>query len=116
MKHSKRMIGSCMVAAAMVSMNLAAATRTDGWHACAGAAVTAMEMERDVAMDYSLSTDTRKSSAKLGRNEMFHLDIRNPKNDEVISRFDCTVDRNGTVRDLQVVPVNGEDAIVRAES
>ena len=42
--------------------------------------------------------------------------LRNPENDAIVARVDCTVDRKARVRDLKEVPLDGEDAIVRAES
>jgi hypothetical protein len=114
MKHSKILISSCAVAAVMFSLNINAATRTDGLKACAEAAVTELGMQENASLDYSLSADTTTSGIRLKRREMFHLDITNPDDDSVVSRIDCVVDRKARVKNLIEVPIDGDSAIVRA--
>lgn len=116
MKHRKILIGTCTVAAAMLSMGANAATRADGLNACAQAAVTQLGNEQNTAIDFSLSPETRTSGTRLKSRELFHLDLRNRENDAIIARVDCTVDRAANVRDLKTIPIDGEDAIVRADS
>lgn len=114
MKHSKILISSCAVAAAMFTLSAVAATRTDGLNACAEAAVTELGMQENAALDYSLSTDTTSSGVRLKHREVFHLDITNPDDDTVVARVDCVVDRKARVQNLIEVPINGDNAIVRA--
>lgn len=116
MKHRNIFIGTCTVAAAMLSMGANAATRADGLNACAQAAVTQLGKEKETAIDFSLSPETRTSSTRLKSRELFHLDIRNPENNAIVARVDCTVDNSANVRDLKTVPIDGKDAFVRADS
>jgi hypothetical protein len=116
MKHTSKLIGSCVLATTILATGAHAATRTDGLNACAKAAVAELGSRHNADLDYSLSADTRASGVKLKNRELFHLDISNPQNDEVIARVDCYVDKEANVRDLKKVPLDGKDAIVRAES
>lgn len=116
MKHRKILIGSCTVAAAMLSMGANAATRAEGVSACAQAAVERLGQEQEMAINYSLSPETTTSRIRLKSRELFHLDLRNPENDAIIARIDCVVDRAAKVRELKEVPIKGGDAIVRADS
>jgi len=116
MKHRKIMISSLTVATAMLSMSVNAATRTDGLNACAQAAVTELGERQNSELGYSLSPDSMTSGARMKHRELFHLDITKPGSDTVVARIDCVVDRKARVRDLIKVPIDGEDAIVRANS
>lgn len=116
MKHRRILIGTCTVAAALLAMGANAATRTDGLNACAQAVVENLGNRQDAAINYRLSPETTTSNIKLKSRELFYLDLRNPETDAIIARVDCTVDRKARVRDLKEVSVDGEDAIVRAES
>lgn len=116
MKHRKIYIGAISVAAATLSMGANAATRADGLNACAQAAVAQLGNEQEAPIDYSISPESTTADIKLKNLELFHLDLRNPENDAIVARIDCTVDRAAKVRDLKKVPVNGKDAFVRADS
>jgi hypothetical protein len=114
MKHSKILISSCAVAATLFTLSVNAATRTDGLKACAKAAVTELGVQENTSLDYSLSADTTTSGIRLKHRETFHLDITNPDDDSVVARVDCVVDRKARVRNLIEVPIDGDNAIVRA--
>lgn len=116
MKHKNIMIGGVTMAAAIFSMAANAATRADGLNACAQAAVIQLSSEKEMAINFSLSPETRMSSTRLKSLELFHLDLRNPVNDVIVARVDCTVDRAANVRNLKTIPIDGDDAIVRADS
>ena len=42
------------------------------------------------------------------------MDATNPKGGEVVARMDCVVNKNAEVTKLTVVPLDGEEARVRA--
>ena len=116
MKHRKIMIGSFAVATAILSMSVNAATRTDGLTACAKAAVFDLGEQQDMELGYSLSSDSITSGVRLEHREVFHLDITKPDSNTIVARVDCIVDRKAKVRGLIKVPIDGKEAIVRANS
>ncbi|MFC1778084.1 hypothetical protein ACFL3I_12220 [Pseudomonadota bacterium] len=116
MNNSKIFTTGCAFALSMVSLGTQAGTRTDGLDACAAAMVSELGSAQGVTMKYSMSPDTETSDVRLKRREVFHMDIRDPATREIIARADCTVDEKAKVRKLESVPLDAEDAVVRAGS
>lgn len=115
MNNLKLLTVGCTIAFSMSSLDtLAKSSRTEGLNACARAIVSEIGSSQGSPLDFSLSPDSDKSSLALGRREIFHLDVRSPKTDDIVARADCIVDRKGRVQEVIDVPLNAEDAGVRA--
>ena len=116
MSHRKVVISGCAVVATIFSLSVNAATRTDGLNACAQAVVTKLGDAQSVPINFSLAPETETSGIRLKNREIFHMDFLNPGSDKVIAKVDCTVDRKANIRSLKYVPLDGKDAVARADS
>jgi len=85
-----------------------------GLKACAEAMVNDLAEKHGTHMVYNLNPESESGSAWLGSREVFHLDAYSPDGEEVVSRMDCVVNRKGQVKRLIAVPLDGEEARVRA--
>ena len=106
----------CAVAFTMSSLDThAAATRAEGLNACIEAAVPELSNSQGLPVDFSIAPGSEMSLHKLKRREKFHLDIRSPKTDDVVSRADCIVNQNAQVRTLIDLPLDARDAEERSK-
>ena len=116
MNHKKILFNSCAVAVTIFSLNVNAATRTDGLNACAQAVVSKLGDAQSMPINFSMSPETEISGVKLKNREVFHMDFTDPGDDKAVAKVDCTVDRRANVRALRYVPLDGKDASARADS
>lgn len=112
-KHRMIRIGFALAMVA-VPFYLQAGTKQAGLEACAEAMVGDLASSQGAPMVYNLNPDARKDRGRLHRREVFHLDALDPKDDAVIARVDCVVNHKAEVTRLIPVPLEGEDARVRA--
>lgn len=103
-----------VVAMAAVPFHANAVSREAGLKACADAMVNNLAEEQGAPMVYNLDPESESGARKLGRREVFHLDALNPEGDEVVARMDCVVNKQAEVTKLIPVPLDAEDARIRA--
>jgi hypothetical protein len=114
MKVGKLKKVGCVVALAAIPFYAHASPSEAGMKACAEAMVNDLAEKQGKPMVYNLSPESDSGPAWLGSREVFHLDAYSPDGEVVLSRMDCVVNRNGQVRKLIAVPLDGEDAHARA--
>lgn len=85
-----------------------------GLKACAEAMVNDLAENQGSSMVYNLDPASMGGGKKMGRREVFHLDAFDSEGGKVVARMDCTVNKNAEVTRLVVVPLDSEDARVRA--
>lgn len=113
--NKRKMIKTGIVLAiAMVPLHAYAVSRQAGLEACAEALVNDMADNQGSPMAFNLDTSSNGGKKKLGRREVFHLDAINPEDEEVVARMDCFVNNKAEVKRLIRLPLDGEDARVRA--
>jgi len=114
MKHSKILKTGFALALTAVSAHASAGSSQDGLDACAEAMVKDLAANQGAPMVYNLAPESKSGRGSLGHRQVFHLDARSVDGEKVVARMDCVVDRNAEVTQLIVVPLDGEDARVRA--
>ena len=85
-----------------------------GLEACAEAMVNDLAKSQGSPVVFNLSPESKSGTRSLGRREVFHLDAMSPDGQEVVARMDCIVNKKAEVTQLIVVPLDGEDARIRA--
>jgi hypothetical protein len=85
-----------------------------GLEACAEAMVNDLAANQGKPMVYNLSPKSKSGKTGLGHREVFHLDAMSPDGGVVVARMDCVVNSKAEVTKLTVVPLDGEDARIRA--
>jgi len=108
-KKSIVLLGSAL-ALSVSPFTASAYTSEHALNACA-AALTAEMSGGELA--YKLD-ESGQSTARLNGVEMYHLDARDPKSDEVVARADCVVDARARVKRLKTLPLDAKDASERA--
>jgi hypothetical protein len=103
-----------LVALAAVPFHANALTRDAGLKACADAMVNDMASKQGAPMVYNMDPSSKGGTKSLGRHEVFHLDAFDPAGDRIVARMDCEVNKDAEVTKLIKVPLDGEDARVRA--
>lgn len=114
MKHSKLMKTGIVLALSAASFQANASSSQDGLDACADAMVNDLAANQGAPLVYNLAPESNSGKGRLGRRQVFHLDAMSADGEEVIARMDCVVNRNAEVTQLIVVPLDAEDARVRA--
>jgi len=102
------------LAIAAVPFHTYAVSRQAGLEACAEAMVNDLATSQGARMDFNLNPSSKGGSGKLRSREVFHLDALNPDGEAVVARMDCVVNNKAEVTRLIVVPLDGEDARIRA--
>jgi hypothetical protein len=85
-----------------------------GLEACAEAMVNDLATNQGKPVVYNLSPESKSGRGGLGHREVFHLDAMSADGEEVVARMDCVVNNKAEVTKLTVVPLDGEDARIRA--
>ena len=85
-----------------------------GLKACADAMVKDLAEKQGSPMLYNLDPESTAGNKRMGSREVFHMDAYDSKGDEVVARVDCTVNKRAEVTRLIVVPLDSEEARVRA--
>lgn len=85
-----------------------------GLEACAEAMVKDLAKNQGSPVVYNLDPESKSGAGSLGRREVFHLDAMSPDGQEVVARMDCVVNKKAEVTQLIVVPLDGENARIRA--
>jgi len=104
----------CALAISAVPLHANAMSSRAGLEACARAMVNDLASEQGKPMEFNLDPESKSGRKKLGRREVFHLDATTPDGGEVLARMDCVVNNKAKVTQLIEVPLDGEDARVRA--
>ena len=84
-----------------------AASGEAGLNACITELAKEISESQGSGVDVRLDEDTRASKRRLERTTTFFLDARDPSNEEVVAKVNCTVDRWAKIRKFVVLP---EDA------
>jgi hypothetical protein len=103
-----------LLALAAVPFHANALTRDAGLKACADAMVNDLASRQGAPLVYNMDPSSKGGTKSLGRQEVFHLDAFDPAGERIVARMDCTVNRDAQVTRLIKVPLDGEDARVRA--
>ena len=103
-----------LVALAAAPFHANALSRDAGLKACADAMVSDLATQQGSPLVYNMDPASKGGKKSLGRHEVFHLDAFDPTGDTIVARMDCQVDRDAQVIKLIKVPLDGEDARVRA--
>jgi len=114
MKHSNLLKTGIALALAGVAFQANASSARDGLEACAEAMVKDLASNQGAPLVYNLAPDSNSGKRKLERNQVFHLDARSADGESVVARMDCVVNREAKVTKLIVVPIDAEDARLRA--
>lgn len=85
-----------------------------GLDACVKAMVEDLSETNGVPIEFQTDPDSKAGRSRLGRREVFHLDARDSKTNEVVARVDCVVNERAEVRELITMPLAAEDASVRS--
>jgi len=91
-----------------------ALSRQAGLEACAQAMVDDLGASQGAPMVLNLDPSSKSGRGKMDRQEVFHLDALNPDGNAVVARMDCFVNNRAEVTRLIKVPLDGDDARVRA--
>ncbi|MBT8070270.1 MAG: hypothetical protein KJO80_07540 [Gammaproteobacteria bacterium] len=102
------------LAIAAVPFHTYAVTKQAGLEACAEAMVNDLATRQNSPMVLNLDPSSKGGKGKLRRREVFHLDAVNPDDEAVVARMDCVVNYKAEVTQLITVPLDGENARVRA--
>lgn len=113
MNSSKVLVMGCAIAMTSAAFNAQALTAKAGLDACTRAMVDTLSMSVGSQVGYHMDT-RNKATGRLNARDIFHLDARNPKTDDVIGRFDCIVSRRAEVLELITLPLSADDARIRA--
>ena len=103
-----------LAAMTAVPFHAHALSRAAGLDACADAMISELEDKQGAPMVYNLDPDSTGSKMPMTRTEIYHLDAKDPKSDEVIARYDCFINNNAQVQKLVPVPLDAPDAKFRA--
>jgi hypothetical protein len=114
MNKRKVMKTGFLLALAAAPLHASALTRDAGLKACADAMVDDLASRQGAPLVYNMDPSSKGGTKSLGRHEVFHLDAFDPAGDRIVARMDCTVNREAQVTELIKVPLDGEDARVRA--
>jgi len=102
------------LAIAVAPLHAHAMSRQAGLEACAEAMVNDLAASQGAPMVLNLDPSSKSGRGKLARQEVFHLDALNPDGEAVVARMDCVVNNKAEVTRLIKVPLDGDDARVRA--
>ena len=116
MNNSKILTMGCAAAIALAPYSVKAASLQDGLDACASAVVGELANSNGAPLEYTVSEDSSVSASRLKVRETIHLDVRDPKSNEVVARADCVVDSRARVKRVVSVPLHEPDAAKRAVS
>jgi hypothetical protein len=114
MKNSTVLKAGFLAALAAAPFHAHALSGKAGLDACANAMVSELAEKQGAPMVYNLDPGSTKSPRPISRSELYHLDARDPRSDEVVARFDCVIDQNAQVQKLVRVPLDAPDARFRA--
>lgn len=105
---------SILAAMTAVPFHANALSRSAGLDACADAMVSELADKRGVPMVYNMDPESTGSAKPMTRREIYHLDAKDPKSEEVVARYDCFINNNAQVQKLVPVPLEAPDAKFRA--
>jgi hypothetical protein len=114
MKNSTVIRSALLAAMAAAPFHAHALSAKAGLDACADAMVSELADKQGAPMVYNLDPSSTKSPRPIGRSELYHLDARDPKSEEVIARYDCFINHDAQVQKLVRVPLDAPDARFRA--
>ena len=114
MNRNKILTFACAVAIATAPLHSEAATRGAGLTACADALVSKLSVDNGAPLGFQLGNEQENSGIRMNQREIYHLDVKDPKTQEIVARADCVVDRSARVRRLISVPLKSDDAPLRA--
>ena len=114
MKARKTLVMMCAVATSFVHAGADAASGMDGLEACASALAREMSTAQGAGIQVRLSDDSRATSRRLVARTMYHLDARDPRNNEIVAKADCAVDAQARVKSLVRLPDDAPEAAERS--
>lgn len=114
MNNRKILSIGCALALPTMPFHVSAMSSQAGLEACAEAMVEDLAAEQGEPMVFNLDPESKSGHKRLGRREVFHLDAMSKDGGEVVARVDCVVNNKARVTQLIEVPLDGEDARVRA--
>jgi hypothetical protein len=114
MNNSTFLKASILAAMTTVPLHAHALSEEAGLDACADAMVSELSENQGAPMVYNLDPSSGGSAKRLNRFEIYHLDARDPKSEEVVARYDCHINNKAQVQKLIPVPLDAPDARFRA--
>ena len=114
MKCSKTLAVVCAVATSFVNLGAEAASGMEGLEACASALAREMSTAQGAGIQVRISEESLVPERRLSTRTTYHLDARDPRNNEVVARADCAVDARARVKSLVRLPDDAPDAAVRS--
>ncbi|HKJ17748.1 MAG TPA: hypothetical protein VJ984_10390 [Xanthomonadales bacterium] len=112
-KPVKLLIALAIAAQPVAAM---ATSQQDAIKACTDAIIADSPKLDRAGLSVSFHESINASGRRLKKGGVFYLDIRNPKNGEVVARADCHYSRSARVLSLVEVPLTSEDAKVRSDT
>lgn len=114
MKHGKILKTGMVLALTAASVHASASSSQDGLDACAEAMVNDLAANQGAPLVYNLAPDSKSGRGRLRQRQVFHLDARSADGETIVARMDCVVNSKAEVTQLIVVPLDGDDARLRA--
>jgi hypothetical protein len=114
MKSSKLKKVGLALALSAIPFYAHATSAQAGLDACAEAMVNSLAENQGQPMVYNLSPESKSGRGKLNRREVFSLDAYSKDGKQVVARMDCVVNKNAEVTQLIVIPLEGDEAKIRA--
>jgi hypothetical protein len=114
MKARKTLAMMCAVATSFIHPGAEAASGMDALEACASALAREMSKAQGSGIQVRISDDSLETGRRLVARTIYHLDARDPRNNEIVAKADCTVDTRARVKSLVRLPDDAPEAPERS--
>jgi hypothetical protein len=102
------------LALATVPFSAGATTGQAALEACAERIVSDLADTRGVELSYETDPEVKGMDRRMRGAEVIHLDILDSTGEEVVARADCYVSDSAKVRRIKPLPLEADDAALRA--
>ncbi len=107
------MMGCVLTLTAVPAIGMAKSERA-GLNACAEAMMSDLAVVEETTREYRVKNLRPSAGRRLHMTNTIHLDARGAESNEVLARYDCTVNSRAEVIELTVLPIEADDASDRA--
>jgi len=114
MKGRKTMVMMCALTTSCIHLGADAASGMDGLEACASELARELSTAQGAGIQVRISDDSLVPSRRLDTRTLYHLDARDPRNNEIVAKADCAVDARARVRSLVRLPDDAPEAAERS--
>lgn len=114
MNAGKTLAMLCLVTTSFMHPVAHAASGMEGLEACASALARELSTAQGAGIQVRVSDESLVPTRRLDNRTTYHLDARDPRNNEIVARVDCNVDARARVRSLVRLPDDAPDAAERS--